>query len=170
MNLLRVISIMSNEMLKSNPHTVAEKRCQDAVLFLGKLFDRTITRHAHHSVRDSLLQLRCNVRVAKSLHHAFEGAHEVLHEVVNTAGPTAEVPLQTRSHHAPSRPGPVAYRGVGVLWTTHLLDEIEPTDHILVLHLGKPLAHGIVGDVVAASGTDTLRAAFAALTKTADAA
>jgi ABC-2 type transport system ATP-binding protein len=56
-------------------------------------------------------------------------------------------------------------RGVGVLWTTHLLDEIEPSDHILVLHLGKPLARGVVSDIVAASGTDSLRAAFASLTE-----
>jgi ABC-2 type transport system ATP-binding protein len=56
-------------------------------------------------------------------------------------------------------------RGVGVLWTTHLLDEIEPTDHLLVLHKGKPMARGIVSDVVATSGTDTLRAAFASLTE-----
>jgi ABC-2 type transport system ATP-binding protein len=60
----------------------------------------------------------------------------------------------------------VRERGVGVLWTTHLLDEIEPDDNILVLHLGKPLAQGIVRDVVAASGKDTLRAAFTALTET----
>jgi ABC-2 type transport system ATP-binding protein len=63
--------------------------------------------------------------------------------------------------------GLVRDRGVGVLWTTHLLDEIEPTDHILVLHLGKPLAHGVVSDVVTASGTTSLRAAFAALTEAA---
>jgi ABC-2 type transport system ATP-binding protein len=59
----------------------------------------------------------------------------------------------------------VRERGVGVLWTTHLLDEIEPDDNILVLHLGKPLAHGVVRDVVAASGKNTLRAAFTALTE-----
>nr|WP_294523276.1 ABC transporter ATP-binding protein [uncultured Rhodopila sp.] len=56
-------------------------------------------------------------------------------------------------------------RGVGVLWTTHILDEIEPSDQILVLHLGKSLARGVVSDVVAASGKDSLRAAFAALTE-----
>lgn len=59
----------------------------------------------------------------------------------------------------------VRERGVGVLWTTHLLDEIEPSDHILVLHLGNSRAHGIVSDVIAASGKDTLRAAFASLTE-----
>lgn len=56
-------------------------------------------------------------------------------------------------------------RGVGVLWTTHMLDEIEPADQILVLHLGRSLASGVVSDVVAASGAGTLRAAFASLTE-----
>jgi ABC-2 type transport system ATP-binding protein len=59
----------------------------------------------------------------------------------------------------------VRERGVGVLWTTHLFDEIEPEDHILVLHLGKSLARGVVSDIVAASGATSLRAAFAALTE-----
>jgi ABC-2 type transport system ATP-binding protein len=59
----------------------------------------------------------------------------------------------------------VRERGVGVLWTTHLFDEIEPSDQILVLHLGKSLARGAVGDVVTASGKDNLRAAFASLTE-----
>jgi ABC-2 type transport system ATP-binding protein len=58
-------------------------------------------------------------------------------------------------------------RGVGVLWTTHLLDEIEPTDHILVLHQGKPMAHGVVQDIVMQSATGSLRATFAKLTETA---
>ncbi len=59
----------------------------------------------------------------------------------------------------------VRERGVGVLWTTHLLDEIEPDDHILVLHLGKSLARGVVSDIVAAAGKTSLRAAFAVLTE-----
>jgi ABC-2 type transport system ATP-binding protein len=55
-------------------------------------------------------------------------------------------------------------RNVGVLWTTHLLDEIEPDDHVLVLHRGRALAQGIVRDVTA--GHADLRAAFATLTGT----
>jgi ABC-2 type transport system ATP-binding protein len=56
-------------------------------------------------------------------------------------------------------------RNVGVLWTTHLLDEIEPTDHLLILHQGRPLAHGTVQDVIAASGKPDLRATFSSLTQ-----
>jgi ABC-2 type transport system ATP-binding protein len=58
----------------------------------------------------------------------------------------------------------VRERGVAVLWTTHLFDEVEPTDNLVILHKGKRLAAGRVADVVAETGTDTLRAAFAKLT------
>jgi len=58
----------------------------------------------------------------------------------------------------------VRERGVAVLWTTHLLDEIEVSDHVVVLHQGKRMAAGVVSDVVAQTGADDLRGAFAALT------
>lgn len=58
----------------------------------------------------------------------------------------------------------VRERGVAALWATHLLDEIEPQDHVVVLHLGRVLASGVVSDIVAAAGKPDLRATFVALT------
>jgi ABC-2 type transport system ATP-binding protein len=55
-------------------------------------------------------------------------------------------------------------RGVAVLWTTHLLDEIEPHDNVVILHQGKRMAAGLVSDVVAQNGSDGLRGAFTSLT------
>ena len=55
-------------------------------------------------------------------------------------------------------------RGVAVLWATHLLDEIEPGDHVVVLHRGKVLASGEMSDIVAAARAADLRSAFRALT------
>jgi ABC-2 type transport system ATP-binding protein len=54
-------------------------------------------------------------------------------------------------------------RGVGVLWTTHLLDEVEPSDNLLILHHGKALAGGAFQDVVA--GFADLKSAFESLTE-----
>ncbi len=54
--------------------------------------------------------------------------------------------------------------GVAVLWTTHLLDEIEPSDDVAILHRGRLMAAGLVSDVVARTGTASLGSAFAALT------
>ncbi|WP_395697995.1 ABC transporter ATP-binding protein [Methylocella sp.] len=58
----------------------------------------------------------------------------------------------------------VAGEGLGVLWATHLIDEIEPGDETLVLHRGKLLACGTAEDVRAQAGGDDLTAAFRRLT------
>ena len=58
----------------------------------------------------------------------------------------------------------VRERGVAVLWATHLLDEIEPSDDVVILHHGKQLAAGNVAAVVAAAGAANLRSAFGVLT------
>jgi len=58
-------------------------------------------------------------------------------------------------------------RGVAVLWATHLLDEIEAGDHVIVLHLGKVLAAGEMSAIIAAAQASDLRSAFRQLTGTA---
>lgn len=58
----------------------------------------------------------------------------------------------------------VRERGVAVLWTTHLLDEIETSDDVVILHQGKRMAAGLVSDVVTQTGANNLRGAFASLT------
>ncbi len=55
----------------------------------------------------------------------------------------------------------VSKEGVGVLWATHLLDEIRPEDHVTVLHKGKVLADAPAAEI---SGEGTLSDAFLALT------
>src|SRR6201996_5668722 len=61
-----------------------------------------------------------------------------------------------------------AVQGIGVLWATHLIDEANAGDDVVVLHKGSVLAHGAVTDVVGQSGAIDLRAAFNRLTGTAD--
>jgi ABC-2 type transport system ATP-binding protein len=64
----------------------------------------------------------------------------------------------------------VRERGVAVLWTTHLLDEIEPSDNVVILHQGRCMAAGVVSDVVTQTGSKDLRGAFASLTGAREAA
>jgi ABC-2 type transport system ATP-binding protein len=54
--------------------------------------------------------------------------------------------------------------GVGVLWTTHLVDEIRDRDNVLVLHKGRLLADGASGDLMAQTGVAAIGEAFAKLT------
>lgn len=63
----------------------------------------------------------------------------------------------------------VARQGLGVLWATHLIDEIAPSDRIIVLHKGRVLFAGDHDDLLASTGTDTVRDAFTTMTGSADA-
>jgi ABC-2 type transport system ATP-binding protein len=58
----------------------------------------------------------------------------------------------------------VAEENSGVLWATHLIDEVGPDDDVVVLHHGKVLAKGRVDQVVADVGAEDIRSAFATLT------
>jgi ABC-2 type transport system ATP-binding protein len=52
-----------------------------------------------------------------------------------------------------------------VLWATHLIDEIKPTDQLVVLHAGKVRADGTVNEVLEATVAADIGAAFAKLTE-----
>ncbi len=54
----------------------------------------------------------------------------------------------------------VAARGSTVLWATHLVEEAEAADRVVVLHRGKLLADGTPADVTAALGGSGLEEAF----------
>jgi ABC-2 type transport system ATP-binding protein len=58
----------------------------------------------------------------------------------------------------------VREQGIGVLWATHLFDEVGPSDDLVVLHQGRMLAHGPVSRVTAEAGADDIHAAFMRLT------
>lgn len=58
----------------------------------------------------------------------------------------------------------VAETSIGVLWATHLIDEIEPGDDVVVLHEGKILDHGIACEIAARAGMPDIGAAFKKLT------
>ncbi len=53
---------------------------------------------------------------------------------------------------------------IGVLWATHLIDEVGPADQVIVLHKGRVLAAGDVPAVIADAGADDIRDAFTRLT------
>jgi ABC-2 type transport system ATP-binding protein len=53
--------------------------------------------------------------------------------------------------------------GVAALWATHLLDEIEPSDQVVVLHEGRVLAAGEAEEITRAAGAADIRGAFTRL-------
>jgi ABC-2 type transport system ATP-binding protein len=57
----------------------------------------------------------------------------------------------------------VEIEGIGVLWATHLIDEVEDGDDVVVLRQGNLVAKGSVRDVVQSTGKGSIRAAFSEL-------
>ena len=53
---------------------------------------------------------------------------------------------------------------LGLLWATHLIDEVADGDRVIVLHKGRVVADGEVGEVARAAGAAGIREAFATLT------
>lgn len=58
--------------------------------------------------------------------------------------------------------------GIGVLWATHLTDEIAAADRVVVLHKGKVLARGAPRELCAGAGTEDVGAAFLSIVGAAD--
>lgn len=56
-------------------------------------------------------------------------------------------------------------QGVAVLWATHLVEEIDGADGVLVLHQGRVRHQGTVDSLLSETGADSLQAAFLALTR-----
>ncbi|MGR9116827.1 MAG: ABC transporter ATP-binding protein [Gammaproteobacteria bacterium] len=54
---------------------------------------------------------------------------------------------------------------IAVLWASHLIDEIYPEDHLVVLHKGQIKAKGTVNEVLNNTGTETINEAFFQLTQ-----
>jgi ABC-2 type transport system ATP-binding protein len=75
--------------------------------------------------------------------------------------PTVGLDVQARREVVRLVRALAADAGVGVLWATHLFDEIEPDDEVVVLHLGRVLA---TGRADALPGRGTLAERFLALT------
>lgn len=59
----------------------------------------------------------------------------------------------------------VSQEKLAVLWASHLMDEVYPEDHLLILHKGQIKASGRVSDVQQTTGTTTIKDAFYQLTQ-----
>jgi ABC-2 type transport system ATP-binding protein len=55
-------------------------------------------------------------------------------------------------------------RGVGVLWATHLVDEVADGDHVVLLHKGRVRFSGPVPDLLHLAHAQTLRDAYMRVT------
>ncbi|GLI93029.1 ABC transporter ATP-binding protein [Methylocystis echinoides] len=78
--------------------------------------------------------------------------------------PTVGLDIKARADLLAHVRGLVRDEGLGVLWTTHLIDEISDDDQVVILHRGKVLATGAAREIVARSGAGDIGGAFAKMT------
>lgn len=97
-----------------------------------------------------------------------EIARALLHnpQILLLDEPTVGLDVKARADIVAHVRSLVAGHGIGVLWTTHLIDEIAMTDLVIVLHKGQILANDTAAEIIAQTGTPDMRLAFAKLTGT----
>jgi ABC-2 type transport system ATP-binding protein len=133
----------------------ARKRTKRALEIVG-LADR-----AREKVRNLSGGQARRVEIARSLLH--EPALLLLDE------PTVGLDIGSRESVINIVRSLVEKEGLGVLWATHLFDEVQPDDLVVVLHKGRVLFEGSVPDFLAKTGTQNVSDAFRAITGTAHA-
>jgi ABC-2 type transport system ATP-binding protein len=115
-----------------------------------------MTGRAHDQARDlSGGQMR-RVEIARALLHRPR--------MLLLDEPTVGLDIKARADILNHVRGLVAREGIGVLWATHLIDETEPDDDVVVLHEGKILDKGKACEIAARSGASGIGPAFKVLT------
>ena len=148
------LSLIQNLLYHAALHGIGKKEARvrsEAVLKRVSLADR-----AREKVRDlSGGQMR-RVEIARALLHGPK--------LLLLDEPTVGLDIRSRAEILDHVRELIADEGIGVLWATHLIDEVQGGDKVVVLHQGKVLAKGAMAEVVAQSGKTNIRDAFAQLT------
>ena len=148
------ITVMDNLLYHAALHGIGSRQARQRAQAV--LADIDLADRAREQVRKlSGGQMR-RVEIARALLH--QPRVLVLDE------PTVGLDVASKSAIVRQVRGLVRDRGVAVLWATHLLDEVMPSDAVVVLHRGRVLASGDVPDVVTSAGATDIRSAFIALT------
>ncbi|MEF2072582.1 ATP-binding cassette domain-containing protein [Consotaella sp. CSK11QG-6] len=129
----------------------ADRRISEELTRLG------MAERVREKVRDLNGGHRRRVELARALLH--EPSLLLLDE------PTVGLDVESRRRIVAHVHDLAQERGLGVLWATHLIDEVRPEDNLIVLAGGRIVAEGTADSVVRAAGTASLESAFEQLTK-----
>ena len=153
------LSLAQNLMYHSALHGIgraeAKKRTEEALRRVS-LFDR-----AQEKIRNLSGGQARRVEIARALLH--RPGCLLLDE------PTVGLDIGSRESVLQIVRALVAEQGIGVLWATHLIDEIDDSDKLVLLHKGRVLYEGAVPGLLEQAKTDNLRTAFRNLTGTPEA-
>ncbi|MGH3469286.1 MAG: ATP-binding cassette domain-containing protein [Thermocrispum sp.] len=130
-----------------------------------KLADQRITEElARLALSD---RRRAAVRtLSGGLRRRVELARALLHQprLLILDEPTVGLDIDSRRAIVEHVHGLCQDRGLAVLWTTHLIDEIWQDDQLVILGAGSVRAVGTIEEVLARSGSDHLADAYKKLT------
>jgi ABC-2 type transport system ATP-binding protein len=95
-----------------------------------------------------------------------EIARALLHrpELMILDEPTVGLDIPSRQDILAHVRGLCREEGLAVLWATHLIDEVNLSDRVVILHKGRVVANGGVEEVLSETGTENIREAFGRLT------
>jgi ABC-2 type transport system ATP-binding protein len=152
------ISVRQNLMYHAALHGIASRRAETLI---GEVLDRVAMadRSRDRVANLSIGQMR-RIEIARALLHKPR--------LLLLDEPTVGLDIKARADILDHVRKLSAQEGIGVLWATHLIDEASSGDDVVVLHKGRVLAHGTVGDIVSQSGGADLRDTFNRLTGAAD--
>ncbi|MEN9365903.1 MAG: hypothetical protein RL489_261 [Pseudomonadota bacterium] len=134
------------------PRRVAGERIAEGCRALG--LDKDLVR----PVRELSGGNRRKVELVRALLHRPK--------VVLMDEPTVGLDPKSRRDLLAAIRADIAARGTTVLWATHLVEEAEAADRVVVLHKGRLLADGSPAAVTVALGGDGLEEAFIRATHT----
>src|ERR1700739_2359212 len=152
------ISVRQNLLYHAALHGIGSKRANELiaqVLDRVAMTDRSLDRVGNLSIG----QMR-GIEIARALLH--QPRLLLLDE------PTVGLDIKARADILDHVRKLSANEGIRVLWATHLIEEATSGDDVVVLHQGRVLAHGTVGEIVNQSGAADLRDTFNRLTGAAD--
>jgi ABC-2 type transport system ATP-binding protein len=148
------LTVMQNLSYHAALHGIAG---QDAKLRAALVLERVaMTGRSHDKVRNLSGGETRRVEIARALFHRPR--------MLLLDEPTVGLDVKARADILKHVRGLVAGEGMGVLWATHLIDEVEPGDDVIILHRGKILDKGKASEVAARAGASDIGPAFNMLT------
>lgn len=148
------LSVQANLQFHARLQGMERRRAKQRI---GEELERLgLAEDARRSARDLSGGNRRKVELARALLH--EPRILLMDEATVGLDPKSRQSLLDYVHHLCTE------RGLGVLWATHLVDEAERADRILILNKGRVLQAQRPAELLRASGKTTIADAFLALT------
>jgi len=144
------LTVWQNLMYFTSLHGMLRTQAKQRVIKELELFG--LSEHSNEKVRKlSGGQIR-RVEIARSLLHQPQ--------LMMLDEPTAGLDFSSRLRINEHIRKLCKEEGLALLWATHLIDELELTDQVLILHHGQLIASGEVKTLIEQTGTENIQEAY----------